>query len=405
MVLTQVESEGTPQPRMPSLRTERRSFGMETPRHSSFRMAEVLYVLSCGGQLEHPHMINVQYPVHQPGPTLRDVKTRLIALRGRGMPDSFSWSYKRNYKDTFIWCDLFDDNFILPLSESGEYALKATKRFDASQVKYLRPPRRSENLEAEGDVSMVVKKGLVLISDTGSVTSNRTMELNKQLMNSLSHSRSAAAVRNNEHSDVSSSDTHYSYEDVIERKDYPARCKSNSGATKRGKASVTPKQCHPSSRPAYWEFSPQGNRTGREDSLMTIGLTKHVVEENEGPTTPRAPARRRTWKKEIDKITIFRESNNSESSDDEQPSVQAETHVSKLSKSGGSYSAAPEDLFLYILRKATRLGSFKPRVCTEVDVVDSTQSKTKMLFRSKTKDEVNRLLYHSPLKQDQSIKK
>jgi len=38
----------------------------------------------------------------------------------------------RNYKDSFIWCDLFDDDCILPLSATGEYVLKAMELFDAS---------------------------------------------------------------------------------------------------------------------------------------------------------------------------------------------------------------------------------------------------------------------------------
>ena len=60
---------------MPSLSTGRCSVDMETPRHSvsnspHFRKAEVLYLLSRGAQTEHPHMINVHYAAHQPGPTL-----------------------------------------------------------------------------------------------------------------------------------------------------------------------------------------------------------------------------------------------------------------------------------------------------------------------------------------------
>lgn len=50
---------------------------------------------------------------------------------------------------------------------------------------------------------------------------------------------------------------------------------------------------------------------------MMIGLIKYVVEENEGFMILRVFVRRRIWKKEIDKIIIFREFNNSESLDDE----------------------------------------------------------------------------------------
>jgi len=40
---------------------------------------------------------------------------------------------RRSYKGTFIWCDVFDDDVILPLGESGEYVLKALEVYDASE--------------------------------------------------------------------------------------------------------------------------------------------------------------------------------------------------------------------------------------------------------------------------------
>lgn len=39
----------------------------------------------------------------------------------------------RSYKGTFIWCDVFDGDDILPLSESGEYVLKALEVMDSSE--------------------------------------------------------------------------------------------------------------------------------------------------------------------------------------------------------------------------------------------------------------------------------
>lgn len=38
----------------------------------------------------------------------------------------------RNYRGTFIWCDLCEDDFILPLRGSGEYILKASELFEGS---------------------------------------------------------------------------------------------------------------------------------------------------------------------------------------------------------------------------------------------------------------------------------
>ena len=44
----------------------------------------------------------------------------------------------RNYKGTFIWCDILDTDVILPVSGSGEYVLKALELIDVdSQGIYL----------------------------------------------------------------------------------------------------------------------------------------------------------------------------------------------------------------------------------------------------------------------------
>ncbi|KAG0612969.1 hypothetical protein M758_6G066500 [Ceratodon purpureus] len=96
-----------------------------------YSTVQVLYQLSWEGKLEHPHMITVQYPSGQDGLLLRDVKKRLTALRGLGISHSFSWSYKRNYKSTFIWNDLSDNDLVHPLSGSGEYVLKGSQLIDA----------------------------------------------------------------------------------------------------------------------------------------------------------------------------------------------------------------------------------------------------------------------------------
>lgn len=61
---------------MPSLGAVRRSGSMETLRQSPSlcRAADVLYLLGRGAQLEHLHMINVQYASHQPGPTFKGIQ-------------------------------------------------------------------------------------------------------------------------------------------------------------------------------------------------------------------------------------------------------------------------------------------------------------------------------------------
>ncbi|KAG0481662.1 hypothetical protein HPP92_012520 [Vanilla planifolia] len=85
------------------------------------RRANVIYFLSRDGRIEHPHLIRVHHFCHS-GVHLRDVKRWLSELRGKQMPESFSWSYQRRYKDGFVWQDLTDDDLITPISDY-EYVL------------------------------------------------------------------------------------------------------------------------------------------------------------------------------------------------------------------------------------------------------------------------------------------
>ncbi|MCO5566501.1 hypothetical protein L7F22_020178 [Adiantum nelumboides] len=58
---------------------------------------------------------------------LTDVKTQLLSLRGV-MSSSFSWSYKRSYKEGFVWQDLeSDDDLIFPTHNGSEYVVKGCK--------------------------------------------------------------------------------------------------------------------------------------------------------------------------------------------------------------------------------------------------------------------------------------
>uniref|UniRef100_J3L4N1 SOSEKI DIX-like domain-containing protein n=2 Tax=Oryza brachyantha TaxID=4533 RepID=J3L4N1_ORYBR len=86
------------------------------------RRINVVYFLSRGGRTDHPHLFRVNH-LHRAGVRLRDVKRWLSELRSKDMPDSFSWSYKKNYKAGYIWQDLMDDDLIIPVSDN-EYVLK-----------------------------------------------------------------------------------------------------------------------------------------------------------------------------------------------------------------------------------------------------------------------------------------
>ncbi|WVZ68616.1 hypothetical protein U9M48_017537 [Paspalum notatum var. saurae] len=87
------------------------------------RRINVVYFLSRGGRTDHPHLFRVNHLNHRAGVRLRDVKRWLSELRGKDMPDNYSWSYKRKYKAGYVWQDLKDDDLITPISDN-EYVLK-----------------------------------------------------------------------------------------------------------------------------------------------------------------------------------------------------------------------------------------------------------------------------------------
>ncbi|RLN24940.1 hypothetical protein C2845_PM07G24870 [Panicum miliaceum] len=86
------------------------------------RRINVVYFLSRSGRTDHPHLFRVNHR-NRAGVRLRDVKRWLSELRGKDMPDNYSWSYKRKYKAGYVWQDLKDDDLITPISDN-EYVLK-----------------------------------------------------------------------------------------------------------------------------------------------------------------------------------------------------------------------------------------------------------------------------------------
>ncbi|CAN0877815.1 Protein SOSEKI 1 [Linum grandiflorum] len=91
-----------------------------------FRRLHIVYFLTRMGRIEHPHLIRVRHLNRNGGVFLRDVKRWMGELRGKDLPDSFSWSYKRKYKTGYIWQDLIDDDLITPISDN-EYVLKGSE--------------------------------------------------------------------------------------------------------------------------------------------------------------------------------------------------------------------------------------------------------------------------------------
>ncbi|XP_024523301.1 uncharacterized protein LOC112343672 [Selaginella moellendorffii] len=95
---------------------------------SNSKQAQVIYYLCRKGSLEQPHLIDVGF-TQENELLLSDVKRSLVAIRGRGMPDLFSWSYKTKYKNDFIWHDVSDNDVVLPMNDA-DYILKGSEIVD-----------------------------------------------------------------------------------------------------------------------------------------------------------------------------------------------------------------------------------------------------------------------------------
>ncbi|KAL2514099.1 hypothetical protein Fot_28070 [Forsythia ovata] len=119
------------------------------------RRLHIVYFLSRNGRIEHPHLIRVHH-LSRNGVHLRDVKRWLAELRGKDMPQSFAWSYKRRYKSGHVWQDLLDDDLITPISDN-EYVLKGSEIFPRTsnrEISYAEkkvPMQNKPSLEEEAE--------------------------------------------------------------------------------------------------------------------------------------------------------------------------------------------------------------------------------------------------------------
>ncbi|KAI3731078.1 hypothetical protein L1987_62261 [Smallanthus sonchifolius] len=99
------------------------------------RKVPVLYYLSRNGHLEHPHLIDV--PLSSPhGLYLRDVMNTLNCHRGRGTAHMYSWSFKRSYKNGYVWHDVSEEDLIQP-SNIHDYILKGSELLQNLPETYL----------------------------------------------------------------------------------------------------------------------------------------------------------------------------------------------------------------------------------------------------------------------------
>eukprot|EP00249_Psilotum_nudum_P009017 c21655_g1_i1 orf=82-1701(-) len=95
--------------------------------NSQRRKVYIVYYLSRGVQVDQPHLIEGHLPPSQDYLRLKDVKRWLAVLRGRGMPNSFAWSYRKTYSGGYIWHDVCDADVILPLCQFNEYFLMGSE--------------------------------------------------------------------------------------------------------------------------------------------------------------------------------------------------------------------------------------------------------------------------------------
>nr|GMD62221.1 protein UPSTREAM OF FLC [Ipomoea batatas] len=97
------------------------------------RKLHIVYFLSRNGRIEHPHLIRVHH-LSRHGVRLRDVKRWMGELRGKELPESYAWSYKRKYKTGYVWQDLVDDDLLTPISDN-EYVLKGSEISSSTPTK------------------------------------------------------------------------------------------------------------------------------------------------------------------------------------------------------------------------------------------------------------------------------
>lgn len=264
---------------------------------------------------------------------------------------------------------------------------------------------RFSRASTDSDVMFMARKesSFFFNEEAGDITSDISVDLSKQIIwNDSLYSKGAPEDPTIDHSNVSGSGTYPNSFEVVANKYIPERQGSRSVAARPDRIAAM-KRCSSSPHGAYRESLLQ--RDGARVCKEFADAKLESVFSPSPTSLPRSvPARRRTWEKEVDKITIYTDLSFNQSSDDERTSPRLDVPIREvLREPGAPLSAVAEDSFFHLLRKATRLGSFRPRLCRGVDVVDSTRVKTpRMHFRSKAKDEVNKLLSKSPVKQGRS---
>lgn len=263
-----------------------------------------------------------------------------------------------------------------------------------------------ERLQVNSDIQVVRKNDLVTFSEAGNITSDSSTEFSKQRLKCLSQGRRSSMARGIDPGDEFGSP---SFGDLVKSKRYAGNDGPTLGSIdSRSEGTVAVKRCNSTSHCATRESSLQiydmtnckelsvevTSTTTKKDKLLSVFSPSPI-------TSPRSvPLRRKTWEKESNRISIYADPSDNKNSEDEHSSPHLEAPVREVLQE----ASVNEDSFLNLLRKATRLGGLRPRLCRGVDVIDSTRSKTsKIHVRSKAKEDVNKLLFKSPVKHRRSL--
>ncbi|XP_062200105.1 protein SOSEKI 3-like isoform X2 [Phragmites australis] len=142
---------------------EGRPTGRGSPGSSGTRVTVVYYLCRNGRHLEHPHLMELL--LASPRLYLRDVLSRLDAVRGKGMAAIYSWSCKRRYKTGFVWHDVSEDDVLLP-AQGSEYVLKGSLLHHSPPPALAPPPPPPEQQQQKKNVDTTITPKVQCVKPT-----------------------------------------------------------------------------------------------------------------------------------------------------------------------------------------------------------------------------------------------
>ncbi|XP_047983180.1 protein SOSEKI 1-like isoform X1 [Salvia hispanica] len=160
---------------------------MEAKGGAQVRRLQILYFLSRNGCNEHPHLIRIHH-LSNNGVRLRDIKRWLGELRGKDMPESFAWSYKRTYKAGYVWQDILDDDLVTPISDN-EYVIKGSEILSTNHNIEISTHRQKPLQDSSKDMQIASPTATdIHSSDSSNYASSETPSVGSQTSTSADDS-------------------------------------------------------------------------------------------------------------------------------------------------------------------------------------------------------------------------